>query len=86
MRYVIFSPEWGVYLGAFWGLGFWSRLDPGGQTLAPTLANDAEAAAEVATWVEPPASWRSVPVRVERPDGYASEAECVAAGLPGWTA
>jgi len=50
MRVVITHPEWGVYLGSFLGLGFWSLLDHGGQDYAVTFPTRAEAADYVQTW------------------------------------
>ncbi len=42
--FVLVSDEMGIYLGEAFGLGFWSRLDPAGQTHAVSLTReDAEA-------------------------------------------
>lgn len=36
--FVIFSESAGVFLGAFLGLGFWSKLDAAGQFTAPVFS------------------------------------------------
>ena len=82
-RYVLYSEEWGVYLGSFLGLGFWSKIDPVGQDGACTFENEEQIRDWIATWDGgPPPDWRAVAV----PDvGYASIEQCVVAGLPAWT-
>jgi hypothetical protein len=84
-RFVLFHPEAGVYLGTFWGLGFWSILDPAGQDTAVTFPTVAAALAHTESWDSVMPATRTVAVRVDNPL-YASVAECVAAGLPGWEA
>lgn len=37
MRYLVFHDEWGVFLGEWLGMAFWSTLDAVGQTAAPTF-------------------------------------------------
>lgn len=84
MRFVIYSHDLGVYLGNFLGLGFWSKVDPVGQPSACTFDSEQQIREHVATWDGgSPPTWRAVPVEVD-PDGYATIAQCVAAGLPGW--
>ncbi len=39
-RFVLYLPEWGVYLDNAMGLGFWSKEDPVGQTHACTFASE----------------------------------------------
>jgi hypothetical protein len=80
-RFVLFHPEAGIYLG----LGFWSALDPTGQDTAMTFETVAEALAYTESWDSVMPATRTVAVRVADPL-YASVAECVAAGLPGWEA
>lgn len=83
-RLVIFDDEMGIYLGSCIGLGFWSKLDPVGQTHAVTFESDESIAFVMSHWeCGPPNNWRAVPVDVATGD-YASIAECEAAGLPGW--
>ena len=78
-RFVIYSPEDGVFLGHALGLAFFSKLDTAGQTAAPTFA-DANDAAELLGLF---GQVRLVPVTPDQGD-YASMAACMAAGLPGW--
>lgn len=51
-RVVITHPEWGIYLGSCFGLGFWSKLDCAGQSEACTFADEADAEDYVKTWDE----------------------------------
>lgn len=94
-RYLLFSPEDGIYIGNALGLGFWSKLDPVNQPAAVTFPTPDEAFAHVLAcggreaW---PKELEVKPVKVQvpcmpRPEDmvYATIAECVAAGLPGWT-
>jgi len=86
MRFVIYSPDLGVYLGSALGLGFWSKLDPVGQSSAVTFGSEAECEEYMQTWNAPRflfEPWEAVPVATD--DGtYASIESVVAAGLPGW--
>lgn len=49
-KIVIIHPNMGVYLGHFLGLGFWTLLDPAGQSQAVVFDNVADARAHVASW------------------------------------
>lgn len=49
-RIVIHSKEYGVYLGSYLGLGFWSKLDPVGQDAAITFPSRDSAAGWLAAW------------------------------------
>ncbi|WP_044275859.1 hypothetical protein [Burkholderia gladioli] len=80
---VLYSERDGVYLGSCLGLGFWSKLDPAGQTHAFTFPGEAEARAAMETWDTLPGDVRLVEVAPDQA-GYASMAACIAAGLPGW--
>jgi len=83
-RFVLTHPEMGVYLGSGLGLGFWSKLDPCGQSAAITFENRVQADYVMTSWNH------------GRPDGvviwpvmpdqgaYASVAACVTAGLEAW--
>lgn len=87
MAVVIFEESQGVFLGSMWGLGFWSKLETGGQTHAVTFDDAIEAEAHMATWNGgAPVGVRIVEVEVDSEDGYASSAACMRAGLPGWLA
>lgn len=84
-RFVLYSPEAGVYLGNCMGLGFWSKLDAAGQTMACTFPTEQDAAEHVASWDEPPAFvLETKPVQVADASGYATVSEVEAAGMPGW--
>lgn len=78
--YVVYDEEFGIFLGHFMGLGIWSKADPAGQTYACTFTQQ-EGQAFIKEFGKP--EYRLVPVETG-PDGYASMAQCVAAGLPGW--
>lgn len=83
-RYVLFQKDWGVYLGGFLGLGFWSIIDPVGQDSACVFKVPADVHAHIGTWEsKPPDDYQIVKVDT-KDDCYATIAECVAAGLPAW--
>lgn len=82
-RYVLYCPEWGVYLGSFAGLGFWSGMDPAGRGLARVFGSPEEALALPDRWLTKPPDPRAVEVECADAGG-ATVAECVDAGLPGW--
>jgi hypothetical protein len=90
MRKILLVHDgWGVYLGSCLGLGFWSQQDPCGQTEAVTFPSEAEARDVVASWRPmvgeyDPDDFRYVEVEVAGEDGYATMAECVAAGQEPW--
>lgn len=85
LRFVLYAPVEGIYLGSTMGFGFWSKLDPAGQDSAVTFENE-EAACKFAR-----TRCRSVvgakPVKVEVDEAapeYASIDQCEKAGLPRW--
>lgn len=82
--FVITHPEWGIYLGMCMGLGFWSKMDPVGQSAACTFESIEQAREFMATWDNgEPAGVSFAPVVPD--DGtFATIAACVAAGLEGW--
>lgn len=82
-RYVLYSESLGVYLGGCMGLGFFSRLDPVGQDAAVTFPSAEEAVLHSMGWSTPVSDIRAMPV-VAGDDGYATIAQCEAAGLPTW--
>lgn len=51
-RYVITDAEWGVYLGCYLGLGFWSLLDTAGQDCACTFETEEQASSHITSWEE----------------------------------
>jgi hypothetical protein len=84
MAVVIFSETNGIYLGNCMGLGFWTKLDPIGQTGAITFPDAAVAQSHMAEWEGGvPDDVQFVEVTAES-DGYATMESCVRAGLPGW--
>lgn len=52
-RVLIVSDELGVYLGGFWGLGFWSKLDKAGQDEAVTFVSEFDALDHMSEWETP---------------------------------
>tara|TARA_B100000965_G_scaffold315202_1_gene275386 strand:+ start:1230 stop:1523 length:294 start_codon:yes stop_codon:yes gene_type:complete len=81
-RVVVTHPEWGIYLGNFWGLGFWSLLDGAGQPAAVTMASEEAAKSHVSDWAENNDPGTYAYVTVTCSDGeYATPAELARAGL-----
>lgn len=88
-RFVIVHPEMGIYLGSAIGLGFWSKLDPVGQTHAVTFENRVQADWAMSKWdhgrPDKTIIWPVLPDKIDSPSiAYASVAACVAAGLEAW--
>ena len=83
-RFLVVHPAYGIYLGSCMGLGFWTKLDPAGQTAAVTFASTHEAETFLASLDggRPP-NLQVVEVVPDQGD-YASIAACKAAGLDGW--
>jgi len=79
-RTVITHPDWGVYLGSWLGLGFFSKLDCAGQHEACTFESEADASEFIKTWDEnsDPSIFTFVPVKSGE---FATIAELKAAGL-----
>lgn len=50
MAVVIAHKEMGIYLGNFWGLGFWTKLDLAGQESATTFESESAARKHISTW------------------------------------
>lgn len=87
-RYLLVSQSMGVYLGSCMGMGFWSKLDSVGQTEAVTFDSPKTIQQVMAEWdglASLPSDLSYPEVEVTREDGYATEAECVAAGAESWT-
>ena len=85
-KFIITNKDWGVYLGSFIGLGFWSKLDPAGQPCACACVFDSEDDANeyINTWESRPDSAITiVKVNVKNED-YATIEECVTAGQERW--
>lgn len=88
MACVIYSDEYGVFLGVAMGMAFWSRLDSAAQEAAPVFESADEARAYLSTWQGDSSLVEFVTVVPDVCSGegvaYASSAACIAAGLPGW--
>lgn len=87
-RFVLYVETWGVFVGTFLGLGFWSKTDPVDQPCAPVFDTYEDAVAFMRTQTTPGGVlpvYKVVPVLTTKLD-RASIAECVAAGLPPWDA
>ena len=89
-EYIIYHPTEGVYLGSCFGLGFWSNIDPVGQDSAVTFKTESNARELVDNWAALPdfpkrliGDMKIIAVFNSQP-GFATVAECVAAGLPAW--
>ncbi len=73
-RYLLVHPEWGVYLGSMWSLGFWSKLDPVGQNSAAVFENWQEIHDFVDTWESKPKEYDIEEITTEDPN-YATISE-----------
>lgn len=82
-RVVLYSPSLGVYLGKFLGLGFWSKLDPAGQTSVPTFSSIPDALDHANHWKDKIKDVVAVWVETKE-ENFATREECVAYGLPTW--
>jgi hypothetical protein len=83
-KYVLYNEEQGIFLGGWMGLGFWTKLETGGQDAACTFASVKDGEDYIATW---PADQRNKEyklVQVEAIGRWATIQECVEAGLPSW--
>lgn len=84
--FVLYSKDehYGVFLGEFWGLGFWSNCDPVGQTHACTFESPEQGEEFIASWIGgPPPTYQFVEVNADENGGASIEA-CIKAGLPAW--
>ena len=83
--YLLIHPEWGIYLGEFIGLGFWSKLDSVGQTYAVVFLSQREALEFASKTFPTTESTRmeTTPILTKRRQ-YALLEEIVEAGLEGW--
>lgn len=82
-RVVLYSEQWGVYLGDFLGFGFWTKIDGAGQDAAITFEDDAEAFRCADSWVSKPDDLETKQVECVAAR-YVTIDECEAAGLPRW--
>lgn len=79
---VIVHPEMGIYLGNFWGMGFWTLLDCAGQPSAVAFPSLLDAITHVLSWEQnnDPEKYAFVGVTVAK-DGFAWPENLQAAGL-----
>lgn len=87
LRYVAYCNEWGVYLGEWLGLEFWSRLETGDQPTAPTFTIDEYndfIRRHAEKKIELPKDIAPCQVFPDRPDYHASQDACSNALLPRW--
>lgn len=88
MSILMIHPDWGVYLGAAMGFGFWSKLDPVGQDAAVAFDNEAQAREHIASWDNAdadPEYTRITFLQVVADKGeWASIRACVVAGVDPW--
>lgn len=77
-RTLIVSNELGIYLGSFWGLGFWSKLDAAGQDEAVTFKDELDAADHMSEWENPVDDARIVEIVINSPCVPLSEVEYLA--------
>ncbi len=78
----------GVYLGACMGLGFWSKLDPAGQTEAPTFESIDHINEMIEEWEclgTLPSDMTFPQVNVAGKEPYIDEKECVRVGAEPWS-
>lgn len=86
-RRLLVSRSMGVYLGSCMGMGFWSKLDPVDQPSAVTFDSAETIRNVMAEWDglgSLPSDMIFPEVEDADGDGYATEAECVAAGVDPW--
>jgi hypothetical protein len=83
-RYILHHPEMGIYLGSCMGMGFWSKLDPVGQSEAATFDNPEQIKEFMATWENKVTGCEITPIETDCRDAYVTIAEIEAIGLPGW--
>ncbi len=85
MRYLVYSESQGIYLGSALGMDFWSNMNPIGQDAAFTFPTEQDASGLVDDYRK--RDWATdLRIVAVQPAGnqYATIAECVAVGLPGW--
>jgi len=82
--FIVTHPEWGTFIGASWGLSFWSELDSAGQACACTFDSEEDAKEFLAEWPADVSLWCEVkPITTAEP-GFATVTELITAGYKGW--
>lgn len=64
-KHILIHPEYGVYIGSCFGLGFWSRLDAADQDSAILFNSPDDALSYAATWDNLLQGLTTAPVVVE---------------------
>jgi len=90
-RYLLVHKEFGIYLGSCLGMGFWSELDPAGQTEACTFESEDAALKYMESWddqlkVTPIAIATLIPESqlIKDDSCYATQKDIIDSGLSGW--
>lgn len=83
-RYILNHPEWGVFVGEFIGLGFWTQLDSVEQTEVVTF-RDIETANLYMKMLHPSPCDQVQVIEVDTDAVYATELQCVTVGAKPWT-
>jgi hypothetical protein len=84
-QYVAKHKEWGVFLGSFLGMAFFSKVDSAGQDSAVAFREEAEAREYMTKQLkQEEADFAFVPVECGSYD-YATIDECEAAGVERWS-
>lgn len=73
-RVVIVHPSMGIFLGSFWGLGFWSELDTIGMVVPITFDDEADATDFMRQMALPVDECRFVPVDLPPLEGLSETA------------
>lgn len=82
---VIYHDEMGVFLGHSLGLGFFSNMDPVGQTSAVAFKDEQDAREFIAECDDFPSDVKFRTVVADANNGEAATIQaCIDAGLPGW--
>lgn len=84
IRYLLYSNDYGIYLGSFLGMGFWSNLDPAGQDKAITFESEKDIIDFMKTWESQVLNVKIIPIEISEDTWYATIEQCVAIGLPVW--
>jgi len=84
IRYLLYSNDYGIYLGSFLGMGFWSNLDPAGQDEAITFESEKDIIDFMRTWESQVPNVKTVSIETSENTYYATIEQCVAIGLPEW--
>ena len=82
-RYLLIHPEWGIFLGTMWGMGWWSKLDSVGQLAANVFDEPDQIHKFVDTFEYKPQEYDVEKVLTKDPE-WATIEEIEAMGLEAW--